>query len=201
MDDISMNENMLEDELEPSAGKNKKRSLVQSLAFLLLFGLLAVIGSLLLKVQEGPKDAGQAPDFTLISFEGESLTLSELEGQVVVINFWASWCVPCRDEAAYLESTWRKYENQGVVFIGVNYVDTDKKALAYLDEFDITYFNGVDLGTRISQAYNIQGVPETFYVDKAGNLRGVHIGPLYSPTLNLKIEELLAEPYSENENN
>ncbi|MCK6585688.1 MAG: TlpA family protein disulfide reductase, partial [Anaerolineales bacterium] len=116
-------------------------------------------------------------------------------GQVVIINFWASWCPPCREEAAYLEETWRKYQDKGVVFIGVDWVDTEKEALAYIEEFDITYLNGPDVATRISLAYNIQGVPETFFVAKNGELRGVHIGPLKSPQLDEKIEELLAEQY------
>jgi cytochrome c biogenesis protein CcmG/thiol:disulfide interchange protein DsbE len=94
-----------------------------------------------------------------------------------------------------LESTWRKYKDQGVVFIGVDYVDTEEKALAYLEEFDITYFNGPDIGTRISYDYNMQGVPETFYVAKNGELRGLKIGPLAPPELDQKIEELLAENY------
>ena len=80
------------------------------------------------------------------------------------------------------------------MFIGVDWVDTEKEALAYIDEFDITYINGPDIGTRIAQAYRIQGVPETFFVDKVGQLRGVHIGPLYPPELDNRIEELLAEP-------
>jgi len=77
----------------------------------------------------------------------------------------------------------------------VDYVDTEKAALAYIQEFDITYVNGPDLQTRISQAYNIQGVPETFFVAMNGDLRGVHIGALVPPQLDDKIEELLSEPY------
>jgi cytochrome c biogenesis protein CcmG/thiol:disulfide interchange protein DsbE len=77
----------------------------------------------------------------------------------------------------------------------VDYVDTEKEALAYIDEFDITYINGPDLGTRISQAYSIQGVPETFFVTKNGQLRGMKVGPLSSPELENKIDELLAEKY------
>lgn len=160
--------------------------------------VLALLGLLawgLIQSQKGPVDTGEAPDFTITGFDGRTVTLSELRGQVVIINFWASWCPPCREEAAYLEQTWRKYKDQGVVFIGVDWVDTEKAALAYIDEFDITYINGPDIGTRISQAYNIKGVPETFYVDKRGILRGVHIGPLKSPELDEKIDELLAESY------
>ena len=164
------------------------------LAFVLVLSLLGLLAWGLKKAQAGPVDSGLAPDFSLTGFDGRTVTLSELRGQVVIINFWASWCPPCREEAAYLEQTWRKYKDRGVVFIGVDYVDTDKEALAYIQEFDITYINGPDIGTRISQAYNIKGVPETFYVDKKGQLRGVHIGPLKAPELDQKIEELLAEP-------
>lgn len=75
------------------------------------------------------------------------------------------------------------------------YADAESKALAYIDEFGITYFNGPDMGTRIAQMYNMGGMPETYYVAKNGELRGVKIGPLYAPELDLKIDELLAEPY------
>jgi cytochrome c biogenesis protein CcmG/thiol:disulfide interchange protein DsbE len=162
-------------------------------AFAIVLALLGLLAWGLVKAQRGQVQSGMAPDFTLRGFNGQDVTLSDLRGQVVIINFWASWCLPCREEAAYLEQTWRKYQDQGVVFIGVDYVDTEKEALAYIDEFDITYHNGADIGTRISQAYNIQGVPETFYVAKNGELRGVKIGPLSPPELDNKIEELLAE--------
>lgn len=176
----------------PTAGRKGAGVIITFAVILTLLGLLAWG---LKKAQAGPLDNGLAPDFTITDFDGRTATLSELRGQVVVINFWASWCPPCREEAAYLEETWRKYEDKGVVFIGVDYVDTEKEALAYIAEFDITYLNGPDIGTRISQAYNIQGVPETFFVAKNGELRGVHIGPMKSPQLDEKIEELLAEQY------
>lgn len=160
-----------------------------------VFGLLALLGWGLVQVNSGQVDSGMAPDFTITSFDGETITLSDLRGQVVIINFWASWCPPCREEAPYLETTWRKYQNQDVVFIGVDYVDTEKEALAYIEEFGITYFNGPDLGTRISHDYRMDGVPETYYVAKNGELRGVKIGPLAPPELDEKIEELLAEQY------
>lgn len=158
-----------------------------------VFGLLALLGWGLVKAQAGPRASGRAPDFTLFTFSDGEITLSELKGQVVVINFWASWCPPCREEASYLESMWRKYKDQGVMFLGVDYVDTEPEALAYIEEFKITYPNGPDLGTEISQAYRIQGVPETFFVAKDGTLRDVKIGPLYPPELEDRILELLSE--------
>ena len=123
------------------------------------------------------------------------MSLKDLCGKLVILNFWASWCQPCGAEAAYLEQTWRKYNDKGVVFIGVDYVDTAPNVLAYIQEFDITYLIGPDLGTRISQSYTIKGVPETFYIAKDGELRGLKIGPLESPELEQRIEELLAENY------
>ena len=176
--------------------KPRRLSVGVIIAFALIIGLLAVLGWRLVKVNSGQVSSGKAPDFTITSFEGETITLSELRGQVVIINFWASWCPPCREEAPYLEATWRKYEDQGVIFIGVDYVDTESKALAYIDEFDITYFNGPDVGTRISHDYNMQGVPETFYVAKNGDLHGLKVGPLFPPELDEVIDELLAEPYN-----
>lgn len=185
---------VVENEVLPElTARNKRTGLI--VTFAIILALLGLLAWGLRKVQAGPISSGMAPDFTLTSFDGRTLTLSELRGQVVIINFWASWCPPCREEAAYLEQTWRKYKDEGVIFIGVDWVDTEKEALAYMDEFDLTYFNGPDIGTRIAQAYNIQGVPETFYVAKNGELRGVHIGPLKSPELDDKIDELLAEKY------
>jgi len=183
-----------EQEVQPSPyAVRKKIGIV--IAFAAIMALLGLLAWGLRKVQAGPLENGLAPDFTITDFDGRTVTLSKLRGQVVIVNFWASWCPPCREEAAYLEATWRKYEGKGVVFIGVDWVDTEKEALSYIDEFDITYLNGPDVGTRAAQAYNIQGVPETFYVAKNGELRGVHIGPLKSPQLDEKIEELLAEQY------
>jgi cytochrome c biogenesis protein CcmG/thiol:disulfide interchange protein DsbE len=165
------------------------------LTFGLLIAFLALIGWGLVRAQRGQVQSGQAPDFTLTTFDNRQIMLKDLRGKVVVLNFWASWCPPCRLEAPYLEQTWRKYKDKGVVFIGVDYVDTEQNALAYIKEFDITYFNGPDLGTRISQAYGIKGVPETYYIGKNGALHGVKIGPLESPELDEKINQLLGENY------
>jgi cytochrome c biogenesis protein CcmG/thiol:disulfide interchange protein DsbE len=136
---------------------------------------------------------GPVPDFTLTLFEGSDITLSDLKGQVVVVNFWASWCIPCRDEAPFLEQAWRKYRDQGVMFIGIDYLDTDKEAQAFLDEFGVSYPNGPDLGTRIAKQYHLTGVPETFFIAKDGRLGDMEIGPLTEERLVQGIEKLLQE--------
>jgi cytochrome c biogenesis protein CcmG/thiol:disulfide interchange protein DsbE len=163
------------------------------LPFLPLLALVAVFGWKMFDSARGQVDSGLAPDFSLLLFDGGQLKLSKLQGQVVVVNFWASWCIPCRDEAPILEQAWRRYRDRGVVLIGVAYLDTDKESRAFLEEFDVTYPNGPDLGTRIAPAYRIKGVPETFFITRDGRVADLEIGPLTEARLVKAIETLLAE--------
>ena len=165
--------------------------------FALVLGLLALVAFQMRRngpLAAGPVGVGEkAPLFEITTFDGQTLKLADLRGQVVVVNFWASWCIPCEQEAAELENTWRRYKDKGVVFIGVDYVDTETAAKAFLQRFDITYPNGPDLGTRISQAYRIKGVPETYVVDKTGRLVSVKIGPFQQGEMAGVIEPLLGK--------
>lgn len=178
---------------EPSSGS--RRLLWQGLAFILLLAFLALLAyGLRLQSEPGPRVGQPAPPFTLSLFDGGQLSLEDLRGQVVVVNFWASWCQPCRVEAPLLEQTWRRYRDRGVVFVGIDYVDTEPKALEYLREFDVTYPNGPDLGSQISRRYRIQGVPETFFIDRQGNIAPIRVGDLEVPKFASPMDEgLLVE--------
>jgi cytochrome c biogenesis protein CcmG/thiol:disulfide interchange protein DsbE len=154
----------------------------------LLIGLMVIVGLGLKRAQQGTVQPGEKiPDFTLPLFSGyeyqgkSEVKLSELRGKVVVLNFWASWCKPCEQEAAELEQAWKEYEPTGkVVFIGADYVDTEPEARAYLKKFGITFYNGPDMGTKVSQLFRIKGVPETYFIDQQGVLQYVKVGPFTS---------------------
>jgi len=135
-----------------------------------------------------------APDFYLALFDGKQISLSQQRGKVVVINFWASWCVPCREEAPILENTSRQYKDKGVVFIGVDIQDSEGAARSYLREFDITYPNGQDLGGRIAIDYGVSGIPVTFFISKAGIVSTRWVGAIKAEPLISEIERLLASP-------
>ncbi len=152
------------------------------LAFVLLASFLAFIGLGLRRAQAGPIVVGQdVPPLKLTLFDGGSVNTADLTGKVVVLNFWASWCKPCEQEAADLEAAWKQYEPTGqVVFLGIDYVDVEPKAQAYLERFQITYPNGPDLGTKISQRFRITGVPETYIIGRDGKLAAVKVGPYNS---------------------
>lgn len=161
---------------------------IQIVIWIFLVGLLAIVAMGLNRAQQGTVQPGQKiDDFSLTFYSGyewngaNSIDFSDLRGKVVVINFWASWCKPCEQEAAELQQAWTEYEPTGqVVFLGVDYVDTETDARVYLKKFGITYPNGADLATKISQYFRIKGVPETYFVDKEGVLRYVQIGPFSS---------------------
>ncbi|MCC6454553.1 MAG: TlpA family protein disulfide reductase [Caldilineaceae bacterium] len=124
---------------------------------------------------------GLAPDFTFTTFEGETISLADLQGKGVVLNFWASWCDPCRDEAALLESAWRREQGNGIVFLGLDYLDQEPSAKAYLEEYGISYPNGPDLQSGAARRYGIKGVPETYFIAPDGKIVQTVIGPVTSP--------------------
>jgi cytochrome c biogenesis protein CcmG/thiol:disulfide interchange protein DsbE len=178
----------------PITAEHKSKPRRQWLIWILLLAFLSVIGWGLYHAEAGQRDHGLAPDFTLELYDGGTFRLSEQQGKVVMVDFWASWCIPCREEAHMLESLWREYQGQGIVFVGVTYADVESNARAFLEEFDITYPNGPDLGIRISRDYRMQGVPEKFFIDKQGQIRAVVIGPGGEVEYRQQLETLLTEP-------
>jgi len=173
-------ESMTETTSQPSTPRGNRRW-VTIVVWVAVLGLLALLGFGLIRRQQGPVGVGtRMPEFTLTTFDGETIASKDLEGKVLLVNFWASWCIPCEQEAAELEQASQLYSDDEVVFLGVDYVDTETEARAYLARFGITYPNGPDLGTRISQAFRIRGVPESYVVAPDGTIVSVKIGPYLS---------------------
>ncbi len=161
---------------------------VQVTVWVFLVALLVIVAMGLQRAQQGTVQPGEKiENFTLNLFSGyeysnkTQVAMQELRGKVVVINFWASWCKPCEQEASEMQQAWSLYQPTGkVVFVGADYVDTEPEARVYLKKFGITYSNGPDLATKISQYFRIKGVPETYFIDQNGVLKYVQVGPFAS---------------------
>ena len=133
-----------------------------------------------------------AATFTLTAFDGTPLTLEALRGKVVVVNFWASWCNPaCYDEAPVLERAWRTYRDRGVVVVGVDMQDTAEAAQEFIRRFQLTFPNAPDHGGKVAVEYGVYGVPETFFVDRAGTIRAKHVGAVTEDVIRGNLERLL----------
>jgi cytochrome c biogenesis protein CcmG/thiol:disulfide interchange protein DsbE len=139
-----------------------------------------------------PLPGRTAPDFALPALEGDSVNLSELRGNVVVVNFWASWCIPCRDEHPVLVAASRTYQPKGVKFVGIAYNDKPDDSKRWLEELGKTYPSLVDAGSRVAIDYGISGVPETFILDKQGVVAFKKFGPITTPEITQKLDSLLA---------
>ena len=133
-----------------------------------------------------------AATFTLTAFDGSPLSLETLRGKVVVVNFWASWCKPaCYDEAPVLERAWLTYRDRGVAIVGVDMQDTPEAAQAFIRRFQLTFPNAPDVDGKVAVEYGVYGVPETFFVDRAGMIRAKHVGAVTDEVIRGTLERLL----------
>ncbi|MEJ2362515.1 MAG: TlpA disulfide reductase family protein [Gammaproteobacteria bacterium] len=139
--------------------------------------------------------SGKAPDFTLHSRSGHNLRLSDYRGQVVLLNFWASWCGPCRQEMPLLNVLYKRYNKLGFTILGVN-VDTDStKANHYLRDIKVSFPILYDTRNSVVKTYNVNAMPTTVIIDKNGNMRFMHQGykPGYENEYRKEVVQLLRE--------
>ena len=138
---------------------------------------------------------GMAPDFTLKSRSGENVKLSEHRGEVVMINFWASWCAPCRQEMPLLEEMYKKYSDLGFVLLGVNVEEDSSKATELLRDIPVSFPVLYDNKNEVTKLYKVVAMPSTVMVDRDGNMRYLHRGylPGYEAEYIKQIKELVRE--------
>lgn len=140
----------------------------------------------------------QTPAFTMPLFDryrteyGSTFDTAAARGQPLIVNFWASWCLPCREEMPILESSWREYRDS-VLFVGINTQErSEGDAQALMDEFSLTYPNGVDERNRINIDFGLFGLPETFFIRADGTLQYRHSGAVTQEVMDEQIRALLA---------
>jgi cytochrome c biogenesis protein CcmG/thiol:disulfide interchange protein DsbE len=177
----------------PVSQSHRKRSpawIAAAVIGSLVVGLLAF--SVSSHTSTPPQEGSPVPLFQLTSFDDQPMELDAQPGEITVINFFASWCAPCRQEAADLERSWRLYEDKEVQFYGIAYKDAASRAQGFLAEFDVSYPSGEDPGNRTARAYGVTGVPETFVVDAQGHLVKHFLGPITQAQLSTELDQLLA---------
>jgi len=184
----------------PSRTKRWEILMLVSLAAGILWTVVSRVPSAVgapLSTAPSPREGFLAPDFTLDTLDGGKTTLSELRGKVVVINFWATWCLPCRVETPALERSYEQYKDSGVVILGVNLTDQDLigEVNSFVQEFKLTYPILLDGDGRVSNIlYQVRGLPTTFFVNREGVIRTVLVGgPMSETFIRSKIEALLQE--------
>ncbi len=133
-----------------------------------------------------------APNFDLPTLDGnDTIRLSDLRGQVVVVNFWASWCTACREEHPNFMAAWQRYRDQGVTFVGISFEDKTSDALAYQQQLGGDWPLVTDAGGRVAQAYGVYGVPETFFIGPTGVVSFKQVGYTSFDVLTTHINRLL----------
>lgn len=154
-----------------------------------LLGLLAFGFSRDARYINSPLLAKPAAPFSVMLFDGGKLALEDLRGKAVFLNFWASWCPPCRAEARELEAAWQQVKGKNMVFLGVALQDTDQNSREFLKEFGVTYPNGKDESGKIAVDYGTWGIPESFFIDPQGRITYKHVGGIRAPLVLAKLEE------------
>ena len=176
--------------------KKLKATVIFLLAILIagftMFLAIGVMGTTTATSRSGKELVGKkAPSFVAPKVGGQLVSLENYKNKPLVLNFWASWCPPCRDETPGMERIWRKYEDQGVVILGINVQDGEKEAERYISEFGVTFSNALDLDGSITVDYGVTGLPVTFFIDNDSVVAGRWVGSISEDRLDNWVSNLI----------
>jgi cytochrome c biogenesis protein CcmG/thiol:disulfide interchange protein DsbE len=170
------------------------KTTAQLLALACVAGLLALLVWQLGHQQHAPGVGSMAPAFTLNRLEGPGrISLASLRGKPVVLNFWASWCEPCKGEAAVLQRDWTSYRDRGVVFLGVDYHDLASDARRFVSAHELTFPMLEDGSGKVTGDYGVSQVPETYVLNRQGRVVLHLAGPITNPSFAVKFRSALAK--------
>ena len=157
-----------------------------------IFLAIGVMGTTTATSRSGKELVGKkAPSFVAPKVGGQLVSLENYKNKPLVLNFWASWCPPCRDETPGMERIWRKYEDQGVGILGINVQDGEKEAERYISEFGVTFSNALDLDGSITVDYGVTGLPVTFFIDNDSVVKGRWVGSISEDRLDNWVSNLI----------
>lgn len=140
--------------------------------------------------------ANAPKNFKLKSLTSDSsYELNSFTGKPLILNFWASWCRPCKEEMPLFESLWKQHKNSGLAIVGINVMDREKEALSTLKQLNITYINLSDANDEVSTSYNILALPVTYFINRDGKIHHIEYGPFHGKSgekvFKTKLEEIL----------
>ena len=199
----------MSDQVEPEeagARKHERASRWRGNAAFLIPGLVLVALLAWGFLAPGEPDRQPAPDFELELLDGGTISSEDLAGKPVVLNFWASWCIPCREEMPAFERMWDRYEADGLLIIGVNLQDSQEGARQFVEKVDVTYPIALDSDGSLARDLGVRGLPQTFFIGRDFSFEKVSageavegagdrvvFGAIDEETLEAKIQELLDE--------
>jgi cytochrome c biogenesis protein CcmG/thiol:disulfide interchange protein DsbE len=182
---------------EPAITRERRGPRRLILAAWLVAGVAAIVAFLTVSVgrPSGPVDTPivgrPAPPFDLQTLDGQRVSLADLRGSPIVLNFWASWCIPCREEAPLLTAAEATYRSDGLRILGVVYQDSSENARDFMARYGQTYPGLLDPDGRTAIDYGVFGLPETFFIDRTGTVRSRQVGAVTEAELQRQIEAIL----------
>jgi peroxiredoxin len=141
-----------------------------------------------------PRVGQEAPDFSLPDLNGKLVKLSELRGQPVLINFWATWCIPCKQEMPAIDAAYQAHKDQGFTVLAIEIEEPADEVTQYVQDLKLTFTPLLDRDPRVFDRYGVRAMPSSFFIDRQGKVSAVHFGPLTNQQLEDNLQAILAGP-------